>query len=112
MQPFYFEVDNHMPLMIIPESDAHANGHPVLSYTYAIYKDTQGSKAPRFKNTDSLLTPDKKNDPNYLGTLTFEQPGRVFSYEADGRDQLPSGVIEEVIEQITHYRENPSIWLL
>jgi hypothetical protein len=111
MKPIYFKVDNHLPLMIVPESDAHMDGHPVLTYSYAIYKDpAQGGH--HFTNTDRLLTPDKKTDPNYLGTLTFEQPGRMFSYEADGMEELPGGVIQEVIEQITHHRENPNLWAL
>ena len=111
MQPIYFEVGNHLPLMIVPESDAHMDGHPVLTYSYAIYKDPdQGGH--HFTNTDRLLTPDKKTDPNYLGTLIFEQPGRLFSYEADGPEELPGGLIQEVIEQITHYRDNPNLWAL
>jgi hypothetical protein len=112
MKPIYFEVDNHLPLMIIPDSDAHMDGHPVLTYSYAIFKDPQAGGDHHFTNTDALLLPNKKTDPNYLGTLTFEQPGRRFSYEADGPGQLRAGVIQEVIEQITHYRENPNLWAL
>jgi hypothetical protein len=88
------------------------DGHPVLTYSYAIYKDPQAGQEHHFTNTDNLLGPDKKNDPNYLGTLTFEQPGRMFSYEADGQEQLPGGTIQEVIEQITHYREHLGTWAL
>jgi hypothetical protein len=64
MQPIYFEGDHHL-LMIVPDSNAHVDGHPVLTYTYAIYKDVEGGKAPRYKNTDALLSPDKKEDPNF-----------------------------------------------
>jgi hypothetical protein len=112
MKPIYIEVDSNLPLMIVPESAAHMDGHPVLTYSYAIYKDVQTEKDHRFTDTDALLTPKKKNDPNYLGTLTFEQPGRIFSYEADGGEELPRGAIEQVIEQITHYRENPALWTI
>jgi len=111
MQPIYFEVADHLPLMIVPDADAHMDGHPVLTYSYAIYKNPHHG-GDHFTNTDRLLTPDKKTDPDYLGTLTFEQPGRLFSYEADGREELPGDVIQEVIEQITHYRENPNLWAL
>jgi hypothetical protein len=112
MQPIYFEVDHHLPLMIVPDTNAHMDGHPVLTYTYAIYKDTTESKLHRVTNTDALLSPDKKKDPNYFGTLTFEEPGRMFSYEANGEAGLPEGIIQEVIEQITHYRDNPDLWAL
>jgi hypothetical protein len=60
------------------------DGHPVLTYSYAIFKDPNNGKN-HLTHTESLLTPDKKNNPNYMGTLVFEQPGRLFSYEADGQ---------------------------
>ena len=54
MQPIYFEVDNHLPLMIVPESDAHMDGHPILTYRYAIYKDLDNGSQPLI-NTDRNL---------------------------------------------------------
>lgn len=39
MQPIYLHVDNKLPLMIIPDSVAHIDGHPALTYTYVIYKN-------------------------------------------------------------------------
>jgi hypothetical protein len=109
MQPIYLQIDHHLPLMMIPESAAHMDGHPVLTYSYAIYRDPDEGEH-RLTNTDRLLTPDKKTNPDYLGTLTFEQPGKVFSYEADGPHELPEGAVQEIIEQISHYRENPGLW--
>jgi hypothetical protein len=112
MQPIYLKINNNLPLMVIPDSDAHMDGHPILTYSYAVYKDPQAGKEHRFTNTDALLAPDKTNDPNYVGTLSFEQPGRMFSFAADGQEQLPEGAIQEIIEQLTHYRENPNLWAL
>lgn len=111
MHPLYFEVDNHLPLMIVPESEAHIDGHPVLTYSYAIYK-VPDHNDQNFTDIDRLLTTDKNNHPYYMGTLKFEQPGKLFSYEADGRQELPNGAIQEIIEQLTHYRENPALWML
>ena len=109
MKPIYIEIDHHVPLMVMPEADAHMDGHPVLTYSYAIYRDAYQSEN-RFTDTDRLLTPDKKTNPDYMGTLTFEQPGKVFSYEADGQHELPECAVEEIIERITHHGDNPALW--
>ena len=110
MQPIYLQIDNRLPLMIMPESDAHMDGHPVLTYSYAIYKDEPGDDDHHTIDTAALLAPDRKSNPNYMGVLTFEQPGRLFSYAADGPQELSGDEVQEVIEQITHYRENPALW--
>lgn len=111
MQPLYLEAGNYPPVMIVPESEAHMDGHPILTYSYAIYKEPDRN-GHNFTDADQLLTADKKNHPDYLGTLKFEQPGKLFSYEADGQQVLPNGAIQEIIEKLTHYRENPALWML
>jgi hypothetical protein len=45
------------------------DGHPVLTYSYMLYKDGQ---------------------EDYPGKLIFEQPGKLFSYEADGPQGCPA----------------------
>jgi len=110
MKPIYLQVDDKLQLMIIPDSDAHVDGHPVLTYSYAIYKREQQRFDNEFIDTSRLLTPDKRNNPNYLGTLTFEYPGKLFTYAADGPGALSSAGVQELIEQLTHFRENPSLW--
>ena len=110
MQPLYFKIDNNLPLMIVPQSDAHVDGHPVLTYSYLIFRDENVEDHHYTVDTDKLLTPDRKNNPNYMGTLNFVQPGKIFSYEADGNHALEQRDIEEVIEMITHYRENSALW--
>lgn len=29
----YFNIDDELPVMVIPDADAHMNGHPVLTYS-------------------------------------------------------------------------------
>jgi hypothetical protein len=110
MQPIYLEIADKQPVMVIPESDGHMDGHPVLTYSYMLYKDDIASKALRNVNTDELLSPERIKNPNYAGRLIFEQPGRLFSYEADGPNHLSPGEVEQIIEELTHYRENPTLW--
>lgn len=54
MQPIYFEVENHLSLMIVPESDARRDGHPIRTYSYAIYRDPDNGSQPLI-NTDRNL---------------------------------------------------------
>lgn len=110
MQPIYLKIDDHLPLMVIPESDAHIDGHPVLTYSYAIYRDEPGDGDHFSVDTEKLLAPDRIKHPHYLGFLVFEQPAKLFSYTADGKEALTGDQVGEIIEQITHYRENPALW--
>lgn len=111
MKPMYFEVDDHLPLIVVPESDAHMDGHPVLTYSYAIFKKNE-NPFDMPAAADKLLAADKVSNPDYLGKLIFEYPGKLFTYEAGKVSQLGEGEISELIEKITAYRENPSQWRL
>lgn len=108
MQPIFITVGT-VPLMIIPDSEAHANGHPVLTYTYSIYKDKKNNNngLAGKENTLHLL---KKDNPDYMGFITFEQPGKLFTYTADGDIVLSGTEVEEIIELISHYRDTPAMW--
>jgi hypothetical protein len=77
MQPIYFEVDHNLPLMVVPESDAHMDGHPVLTYNYAIFNDPdQGGD--HFTPQDSLLTPEKKQTPTIWAPMFLSNPAACF----------------------------------
>jgi len=109
MKPLYFTIGKHLPLMVIPDSQAHLNGHTVLTYTYSIYKK-KTENDNEFLEKESTLHTEKKHDPNYMGFVTFEQPGKLFSYTADGAEDLTSDEVEEIIEVISHYRDSPKMW--
>ncbi|OCX50780.1 hypothetical protein BEL04_18780 [Mucilaginibacter sp. PPCGB 2223] len=103
MKPLYFSVDNNKPLMVVPETKVELDGHPVISVNYHIYKKHQ---------YDYDAEPVKKDNPDYMGYITFEIPDKVFSYTADGYQELSSDEVREAIEKITYYRENPELWNL
>jgi hypothetical protein len=111
MTPIHFTIgDRH--LKIIPNIQAQADGHPVLTYTYNVYSDSGSDTAELLSRQESELLLEKKLDPNYLGYITFEDPGKMFSYTADGYEELSSDEVEEIIENISHYRDHPGMWHL
>jgi hypothetical protein len=112
MTPIFFTIGNKKPIKIIPNTQAQVNGHPVLTYTYNIYKNVNLDNKATSDRQESELLLQEKRDPNYLGYITFEAPGKVFTYTADGHDGLSSGEIEEIIENISHYRDHPGMWQL
>ena len=111
MKPIYFSIVKNFPIMVIPDSQAHQNGHTVLTYTYSIFKNPTGQEN-EFLRKESTLHTDRKNDGNYMGYITFEQPGKLFTYSADGSEDLASEDVEEIIEVISHYRDTPKMWSL
>ncbi len=108
MKPIFFTIDNSLPLKVVPDTQAHLDGHTVIAYNYNIFFDsTKNDPAKALaQNEDS----DKMSDPDYYGYVTFEKPGQLFSYTPGEQRQLTRAEIEEVIEQLNHYREHPDLW--
>jgi len=106
MTPLFFTLENHRALKIIPDTRVHLDGHPILSYNYSIF--LAGKKEP-LKNIDKPSEVNI-NDPDYLGYVTFEQPGKLFTYTAVEGQALKAGEVEEVIEYLSHIRDNPALW--
>lgn len=112
MKPFFTTVGKSLDLMIIPDTTASVNGHPVLTYTYNIYRDRFNGTGQYIDRKETELHLEKKHDPDYLGYITFEQPGKVFTYTSDSDSKLNPEEVDEVIEIINHYRATPGLWLI
>ena len=110
MTPIFFKVGDGLPVMVIPNTEAHMDGHPVLTYTNNIYRDGGFEDAGMISQKESELLLDKKRSANYMGYITFEQPGKLFTYTADGHEELSSQNVQEIIENISHYRDHPGLW--
>ncbi|RYY36809.1 MAG: hypothetical protein EOP46_05110 [Sphingobacteriaceae bacterium] len=110
MVPIYFTINENLPLMIIPDTQAHVDGHPVLTYRYNVYFDKGLDDSNDQKEKEDSLLLQSKTDPSYMGHITFEEPGHLFTYTADGSRELTSGQVEEIIENINHYRDHPPLW--
>ncbi|WGQ10668.1 hypothetical protein QG516_03235 [Pedobacter gandavensis] len=57
-----------------------------------------------------MLTPDKGKDPDYLGTIIFDQLDMLCTYASEGRNELSRDQVDEIIDRITRYRGNPTLW--
>jgi hypothetical protein len=110
MTPIFFTIGNKRPIKIIPNTQARVDGHPVLTYTYNIYRNNNLNNEAASNKQESELLLEEKHDRNYLGYITFEDPGKIFTYTADGNERLSAGEIEEIIENISHYRDHPGMW--
>ena len=112
MKPIFTTVGKEQHLMIIPDSEASANGHAVLTYTYSLYTDNFGGSGEYIEKKERKLLLEVKNDPDYLGYITFQQPGKLFSYTADGPNKISTDEVQELIDIINHYRDTPQLWMI
>lgn len=98
------------PLVIFPDTQAHLNGHTILTHTYYIYQQSSALlNKDLFKATGQPGLPDK-NDPDYLGYLVFDIPGKLFSYYPEGPNVLEEEELKELIAMLSAYRDNPGVW--
>jgi len=109
MHPIYFNIGLETPLMIMPDTQAHLNGHTIITRTYHIYKQTKDIADLTPASVHNLGL-NKNTEPGYMGYITFDVPGRAFTYTADGKTDLSSDEVMEVIEHINAFRDNPGLW--
>lgn len=97
-----------MQLMIIPDSEVHLDGHPVLTYSYNIYLMNRNAAdiGGRVQHGGELTDPSKTN---YMGIIISKSPGE-YSYDATGPLELSGQELDEVIKHIDSYRNMPSLW--
>jgi hypothetical protein len=112
MRPIFTTVGQGHHLLILPDSQASADGHVALTYTYSIYTDRFGGTGEYIEKKERALHLEEKDDPDYLGYITFEQPGKLFSYTADGPEEIPGDEIQELIGIINYYRDTPKLWMI
>lgn len=109
MHPLYFTIGNHKKLLIIPDTIAHLDGHAILTFTYSIFKDDGHNSVHKDRRREDTLHLAEIEDPNYYGFITFEKPDHIFSYNP-GQRRLNNSEVEEIIEYLSHVRDNPSLW--
>ncbi|WPU92669.1 hypothetical protein SNE25_25430 [Mucilaginibacter sabulilitoris] len=110
MKPIFYTLNSNLPIMIIPDSQAHFDGHGILTYTYSIYIDKQNNDPIQEISKETQLHLTKINDPDYLGYITFEQPGRVYNYTGNGKSRLSIFEIQETVEFLNALRNTPLQW--
>src|ERR1700744_353767 len=109
MKPIFFTITGTIPIKAIPDTQAHLDGHPVIAYNYNIFFDSSKNESHDF-NSETIIKKDKMDDPDYYGYITVEKPGHLFTYTPGEQRALTRREVEEVIEQLSHYRDNPDLW--
>lgn len=108
MTPIYIKIDS-LPLKIVPDVEMGMDSHPILTYKYFLFRDVEAeesvSEAVKLQN-QQLTT----SNGNYFGYVTFDQPGKMFTYTSNNKHELDTGEVEQVIEQISYYRDHPELW--
>ncbi|WP_428330075.1 hypothetical protein [Mucilaginibacter sp.] len=110
MKTLYFTLANHLKIMVIPDTEAHLDGHTIITHTYSVFEDTGMGNPLIARSKESTLHLEKIEDPSYYGFITFERPGSMFSYTADGQQELTSDEATELIEHLSDVRDNPALW--
>lgn len=96
--------------MVIPDTQAHLDGHTIITHTYSIFRDNGAGNPLLARSKESTLHLEKIDDPDYYGFITFEKPGSLFTYTADGQQELTSEEATELIEHLSDVRDNPQLW--
>lgn len=109
MLPIYFTLRPALQLIIIPDTQAHLDGHTIITRTYHIHKKDEALSREFYTNLERLGI-NHNDEPSYMGYLTFDVPGRVYSYTSDGDLSLSTSEIEQLIEFLNELRENPPMW--
>lgn len=112
MNAFYITINKSDQLMIVPDVDVYVDGHPVLTYVYSIFSGDEDGPftGTEVRKKENLLHLDKTTNRNYFGYVKFDIPGKVFTYMPDDDNRLSTAEIEEVIQNISNYRDDPQQW--
>ena len=110
MNPLFFQLEQGYPLMVIPDTAAHLDGHTIITHTYSIFLNIGAGNPLISRSKESTLHLERINDPEYFGYITFELPGKLFTYTADGQRELNNDEVQEVIEHLSNIRDNPALW--
>jgi hypothetical protein len=84
MTPFYCTITGGMTVMVIPDTQAHVDGHPVLTYSYTLYRSMPSRPVEETAAVDKLLAPDKIKHKDYLGTIFLISLIRLFLIQPTG----------------------------
>lgn len=97
-------------MLIIPDTQAHLDGHAIITRTYYIYRQSGILINNELFDQEEKLTAPDKNNPDYMGYVVFDVPGKLFTYFPEGKTKLDSDALTEPIENLSHYRDNPGYW--
>jgi hypothetical protein len=109
MKPWYFTLKSGRTVMILPHPEVKHDGHPIISYNYNVFKSEPHINMPDALTAAETKIPDTDH-PDFLGYISFEQPGRQYSYNSQSEWALNRHEVAELIDQINYLRDNPHLW--
>ena len=104
MKTLHFTLASDLKVMVIPDTQAHLDRHTIITHTYSVFRDIDAGNPLVARSKESTLHLEQINDPDYFGFVTFEKPGSIFSYTADGPNELTDGEATELIEHLNDVR--------
>ena len=110
MKPIFVTVNNILEIMVVPDSEVHLDGHPIITYSYNLYLMSRNASNDKCNLEDQaeLARPSKTN---YMGVI-FSNATGVYTYDTNGPLELSEKELNEVIQKIDDYRNSPSLWHL
>lgn len=112
MRAFHHRLSSGLSVRVIPDTAVYHDGHPIISYSYSVFMDGKSKLPPSTTPHAPGIPRDFINHPDYMGFIAFEEPGRLFTYAGYGDRPLTAEESEELIEFLSHIRDNPSFWRL
>lgn len=109
MKPIYLTV-GHQPLLIVPETQAHLNGHTIITRTYFLYKQSGLLINHELIGQEEKLGVPDFGDPDYYGYLEFDIPGKLFTYYPEGLAKMDQFDLNELVEHLSGFRDDPGRW--
>jgi len=110
MTPIQIRIED-TKLIVLPETKVEADGHPILTYNYHIFKNDEDEDMVGHQPLAQTTFYDKSiENPYYYGYVTFVYPDKLFSYTSNDERKLSSDMVEGLIEKITYYRDHPNLW--
>jgi hypothetical protein len=100
MTPLFFTLNSGRPIMAITDNIAHFDGQTEIALTYSFFIDKDNGNPNQQINKESHLHLVENDDPDYLGYITVEKPGRVYSYTGNGTNRLSIAEIQDAVEQL------------
>ncbi|NCD68328.1 hypothetical protein [Mucilaginibacter agri] len=101
---------SNLRLLIIPDTEAHLDGHTIITHTYSVFNNIDTGNPLLIRSKESTPHLENSKDPDYYGFITFEKPGLLFPYTADVNLELNLEEVTELIEYLNNVRDNPSLW--
>ncbi|PTR01381.1 hypothetical protein C8P68_101615 [Mucilaginibacter yixingensis] len=110
MRALHYRLSSGLSVRVIPDTSVYHDGHPIISYSYSVFMDGK-SKLPSVASPHAPGIPhDFITHPDYMGFIAFEEPGKLFMYAGYGERHLTAEESEELIEFLSHIRDNPNLW--